>query len=102
METTASPLCSSAPHARISRARCFGLVDPSAALERSAVLDSPGPKPNPRWAAAAVCFTGSLPLRSTKAIAPSSSKPRRRFLKPRVVAVTAPESSTIDYSSSIS
>ncbi|RRT77159.1 hypothetical protein B296_00029125 [Ensete ventricosum] len=53
-------------------------------------------------AAAAVCFTGSLPLRSTKAIAPSSSKPRRRLLKPRVVAVTAPESSTIDYSSSIS
>ncbi|CAL9187412.1 unnamed protein product [Musa hybrid cultivar] len=53
-------------------------------------------------AAAAVCFAGSLPLRSTKAIAPRSSKPRRTFHKPRVVAVTAPESSTIDYSSSTS
>ncbi|CAL9136966.1 unnamed protein product [Musa acuminata var. zebrina] len=53
-------------------------------------------------AAAAVCFMSPLPVRSPKASFPTSSKPHSSLLKPRAVAVTSSETSTIDYSSSIS
>ncbi|WOL14313.1 hypothetical protein Cni_G23093 [Canna indica] len=51
-------------------------------------------------AAATVCFTPSLPMRSTKPLVPRSSKPHRTFIKPRVVAVNSPETSAVDYNSS--
>ncbi|XP_008791038.2 light-regulated protein, chloroplastic [Phoenix dactylifera] len=53
--------------------------------------------------AAAVCFTGPLPVKGTKTLVPRrSSKPLRTLISPRAVAVTTFETSTIDYSSSIS
>ncbi|CAL9066131.1 light-regulated protein, chloroplastic-like [Musa acuminata AAA Group] len=54
-------------------------------------------------AAAAVCFMSPLPVRSPKkASLPTSSNPHSSLLKPRAVAVTSSETSTIDYSSSLS
>ncbi|KAG1363503.1 light-regulated protein, chloroplastic [Cocos nucifera] len=54
-------------------------------------------------AAAAVCFTGPLPFKGTKSLVTRrSSRPCRKVLFPRAMASAAPETSTVDYSSSTS
>ncbi|KAM0947127.1 putative light regulated Lir1 [Dioscorea sansibarensis] len=53
--------------------------------------------------AATVCFTGAMPLKSTKKLVPrKSTKTYRTVIRPKAVAIATPDNDTVDYSSSVS
>ncbi|KAH7664022.1 Light regulated Lir1 protein [Dioscorea alata] len=53
--------------------------------------------------AATVCFTGPMPLKSTKTLVPrKSTKTYRTVICPKAVAIAAPDNDTVDYTSSAS